>query len=78
MVYYNEPHVMSEAELEIGMTVGYQIASGVERKRTETALRENEERLLGLQLRTAWSASGTGTSRRATSRGPTRYMLCTG
>ena len=45
MVYYDEPHEFTEAEFEIALTVGYQIAFGVERKRTEEALRENEERL---------------------------------
>jgi PAS domain S-box-containing protein len=45
MVYYDAPHVFTEEEFEIALTVGYQIAFGVERKRTEEALRENEERL---------------------------------
>ncbi len=45
MVYYVKPHLFTEAEFEISLTVGYQIAFGVEKKRTEAALRENEERL---------------------------------
>jgi PAS domain S-box-containing protein len=45
MVYYDVPHEFTEEEFEIALTVGYQIAFGVERKRTEEALRENEERL---------------------------------
>ncbi len=45
MVYYDEPHQFTEAEFDIAMTVAYQIAFGLERKRTEESLRENEERL---------------------------------
>ncbi len=45
MVYFDEPHEFTEAEFEIAQTVGYQIAFGVEKKRTEQNLRENEERL---------------------------------
>ncbi len=45
MVYYDETHHFTEAEFELSLTVGYQIAFGVERKRTEEALRENEQRL---------------------------------
>jgi PAS domain S-box-containing protein len=45
MVYYDEPHEFSVQEFELALTVGYQIAIGVERTRTEEALRENEERL---------------------------------
>ena len=45
MVYFNEPHEFSDAEFELAMTVAYQIAFGVERRRTEQSLRDNEERL---------------------------------
>jgi PAS domain S-box-containing protein len=45
MVYYDEPHAFTEHEFEIALTVGYQIAIGIERTRTQDALRENEERL---------------------------------
>ena len=45
MVYYDQPHEFTSEEFEIALTVGYQIAIGVERKRTEAAQRENEERL---------------------------------
>jgi PAS domain S-box-containing protein len=45
MVYYDQPHEFTPDEFEIAMTVGYQIAIGVERMQTEQALRENEERL---------------------------------
>ena len=45
MVYYDRPHTFTEHEFEIALTVGYQIAIGIERTRTQDALRENEERL---------------------------------
>jgi len=45
MVYYDTPHNWSRSELELAKTVGRQIAFGIERKRTEQALRENQERL---------------------------------
>lgn len=45
MVYYDRPHVYTESEFEMLLTVGFQIAVGVERMNSETALRENEERL---------------------------------
>ena len=45
MVYFNRPHAFTESEFEMAMTVGNQIAAGVERKRTERKLLENEERL---------------------------------
>jgi PAS domain S-box-containing protein len=45
MVYYNAPHEFTEAELDLAVTVARQIAFGIERKLTEQALRDNEERL---------------------------------
>ena len=45
MVYFDQPHVFTSQEFEVALTVGYQIAIGVERTRTQDALRENEERL---------------------------------
>ena len=45
MVYFDQPHTFSESEFEIAMTVGNQIAAGLERKRAEARLLENEERL---------------------------------
>jgi PAS domain S-box-containing protein len=45
MVYYDRPHEFTDAELELAVTVGRQIAFGIERKLTERALRDNEERL---------------------------------
>ena len=45
MVYYDKPHEFTEAEFEIALTVGFQIAFSIEKKRTEQNLRDNEERL---------------------------------
>ena len=45
MVYYDAPHSFTDAEFEIAMTVANQIASGLEQKKAETRLLENEERL---------------------------------
>ena len=45
MVYYDRQHEFTDAELELAVTVGRQIAFGIERKNTEQALRDNEERL---------------------------------
>ena len=44
MTYYNMPHVFSESELELSLTIARQLASGIERKNAEEALRESEER----------------------------------
>jgi PAS domain S-box-containing protein len=45
MIYYNEPHEFTRPEFELAMTIANQIAPGVERKRAEARLLENEERL---------------------------------
>jgi PAS domain S-box-containing protein len=45
MIYFNEPHEFTDSEFEMAMTVGSQIAAGVELKRAQTQLLENEERL---------------------------------
>ena len=45
MIYFDRPHQFTEPEFAIALTVGYQIAIGIERTRTQDALRENEERL---------------------------------
>ena len=44
MTYYNAPHVFSESELELSLTIARQLAVGIERKHAEEALRESEER----------------------------------
>jgi PAS domain S-box-containing protein len=45
MIYYDEIHEWTDAELEFASTIARQIAFGLERKVTEQALRDNEERL---------------------------------
>ena len=44
MTYYNTPHVFSEGELELSLTIARQLAFGIERKHAEEALRESEQR----------------------------------
>lgn len=44
MTYFNRPHVFSEGEVELSLTIAHQLAFGIDRKRTEQALRESEER----------------------------------
>ena len=38
MTYYNAPHAFSEAEVDLSLTIAYQLAFGVERKRAEVQL----------------------------------------
>jgi PAS domain S-box-containing protein len=45
MFYYNVPHVCSSEELELSVNIGRQLAFSIARKRTDDALKENEERL---------------------------------
>jgi PAS domain S-box-containing protein len=45
MVYFNARHEFTDVEFDMASTVGNQIAGGVELMRTQTRLRENEERL---------------------------------
>lgn len=42
MVYLNVPHVFSEGELDLSLTIAHQLAFGIDRKRAEEALRESE------------------------------------
>ena len=44
MVYFNTPHVFSEAEIELSQTIAHQLAFDVDRERAEDNLRESEER----------------------------------
>ena len=46
MIYYNAPHIFDEAELDLSLTIAHQLAFGIERKRTEQALRIENERFL--------------------------------
>lgn len=43
MMYFDEPHIFDEKEVELGLTIARQFAFGVERKNAEEALRESEE-----------------------------------
>ncbi|MEO7840114.1 MAG: PAS domain S-box protein, partial [Anaerolineales bacterium] len=43
MTYFNAPHIFSEGELELSLTIARQLAFGVDRKRAEEALRRNEQ-----------------------------------
>ena len=45
MVYFNKAHEFSEAEIELGLIIARQIAFGIERKRSEEALKASEEGL---------------------------------
>ena len=40
MTYYNAPHIFSEGEVELSLTIARQLAFGVDRKRAEVQLRE--------------------------------------
>jgi PAS domain S-box-containing protein len=44
MIYYNAPHVFTEAELNLSQTIAGQLALGIERKQAEASLRQTEER----------------------------------
>ena len=45
MVYFNTPHIFTDAEMEFSLTVSRQLAFGIARKRSETILDEHRERL---------------------------------
>ena len=42
MVYFNAPHAFEEDELELGLTIARQLASSIERKRAEEAVRASD------------------------------------
>ncbi|HLF74307.1 MAG TPA: PAS domain S-box protein [Anaerolineales bacterium] len=44
MVYFDGPHVFSEDEVELSLTIARQLAFGIDRKRAEEKLRESEGR----------------------------------
>ncbi len=44
-IYYNAPHVFSDDEIELSLSIALQLALGTERKRAEEQLHANEERL---------------------------------
>jgi PAS domain S-box-containing protein len=45
MTYYDTPHVFTDEELDVALTIARHAALGVQRKRAEEQLRENAERL---------------------------------
>jgi PAS domain S-box-containing protein len=45
MTYYNRPHIFSEEEIELALTIGRQLAFGIDRKRSEKAVQEYAEEL---------------------------------
>ncbi|MGE5463170.1 MAG: PAS domain S-box protein, partial [Syntrophothermus sp.] len=45
MIYFNQPHPFDEAEIELGQTIAHQLATNIERKRAEEALRQSKQRL---------------------------------
>lgn len=44
MIYFNTPHMFTEDQLDLSLTIARQLAFGVDRKRAEEKLRESEER----------------------------------
>jgi PAS domain S-box-containing protein len=44
MAYFNNPHVFSESDLELGLTISRQLVFAFERQRGAEALRQSEER----------------------------------
>lgn len=45
MVYFNTPHTFEEAELDLSLSIARQLASAIDRKRAEEALRRERETL---------------------------------
>ena len=44
MAYFNAPHVFSESDIELGLTISRQLVFALERQRAAEALRQSEER----------------------------------
>lgn len=45
MTYYDAPHVFTTNDIDLAIAIARQLAFGIERKRSEEELRQNEERL---------------------------------
>jgi PAS domain S-box-containing protein len=45
MMYFNSPHVFSDKEMDLSLTIARTLASGIERKRSEEARVKSDERL---------------------------------
>ncbi len=56
MIYYDIPHELTEQEIELALTIGRQLASGIEHKQSENALQISEH-----NLRLALDAGRMGT-----------------
>ncbi len=50
MMYFNRPHQLSTEEIGVAQAIASTVATAVERKRAEAALRESEERLRALTM----------------------------
>ena len=46
MTYFNAPHVISDDEIALSLTIARQLAFGIERKRGEELLRKKRRSLL--------------------------------
>jgi PAS domain S-box-containing protein len=44
MIYFNAPHIFSDGEVDLSLTIAHQLAFGIDRKRAGQQLRESEER----------------------------------
>ena len=44
MAYFNAPHIFSESDIELGLTISRQLVFALERQRAAEALRQSEER----------------------------------
>jgi PAS domain S-box-containing protein len=44
MAYFNAPHIFSESDIELGLTISRQLVFALERQRAADALRQSEER----------------------------------
>jgi PAS domain S-box-containing protein len=45
MLYFNQPHRFNDDDINTSLTIAYQLALAIDRKRSEQALRESEQRL---------------------------------
>src|SRR5262249_49149888 len=45
MTYYDEPHVFTDDELDLALTIARQLAHGIQRRRSEEALSASEEQM---------------------------------
>lgn len=63
MIYYEEPHVFSEDEIELALSIGRQLRLSIEKNHVENELRDSEERFRNLadhMAQFAWMADSKG------------------